>query len=88
PADIFMSAAQDNSSQNESAEGNDKDVDGKFDESELDGYITVHNRIAPDIVNALRSNDRTARLDAATKLHQLADKREATAIQPIIDSGI
>ncbi|KIO32048.1 hypothetical protein M407DRAFT_19075 [Tulasnella calospora MUT 4182] len=81
-----MENPQNPSYKNESAEGHDQD--GKFDESELDGYITVHNLIAPEIVNALRSNDRMARLDAATKLHRLVDNRKTAANQPIIDSGI
>ncbi|KIO32046.1 hypothetical protein M407DRAFT_19073 [Tulasnella calospora MUT 4182] len=85
-ANVVMENASNISSKNESAEAHDQDR--TFDESELDGYITVHKRIAPEIVNALRSNDRTARLGAATKLSRLLDKRESTAIQPIIDSGI
>ncbi|KAG9027407.1 hypothetical protein FS837_004282 [Tulasnella sp. UAMH 9824] len=55
---------ENDSSKNEAAESNMKD--GKFDDSEWDKYVTAQNRIAPEIVNALRSNDRTARLDAAT----------------------
>ncbi|KAG8902928.1 Importin alpha subunit (Karyopherin alpha subunit) (Serine-rich RNA polymerase I suppressor protein) [Tulasnella sp. 417] len=66
----------------------DGDEEEKIDESVLDGYLTDDKRIAPHIVEGLRSNDRTARLEAATKLHQLADHREAIAIQSIFDSDL
>ncbi|KAG8924152.1 Importin subunit alpha-4 [Tulasnella sp. 417] len=84
--DTAMGSTQDHSSGKESAK--DHDEDEKLDSNELDGYITVHNQIAPEIVNALRSNDRAARLDAATKLHRLVKKQQTAANQPIIDSDI
>lgn len=43
--------------------------------------------IAPEIVDALRSSDQSARLEAAAKLRCFVDARETTSIQPIIDSG-
>ncbi|KAG9027408.1 hypothetical protein FS837_004283 [Tulasnella sp. UAMH 9824] len=67
---------------------NRDDKDQEFDQSVLDGYITEDNVIAPEIVDALRSNDQSARLEAAAKLHRLVDKRETASIQPIINSGI
>ncbi|KAG8936145.1 Importin alpha subunit (Karyopherin alpha subunit) (Serine-rich RNA polymerase I suppressor protein) [Tulasnella sp. 408] len=60
----------------------------KIDESVLDGYMTDDKRIAPEIVQTLRSNDRNAQLEATTKLRQLADQRENAGIQSIIDSDL
>ncbi|KIO25374.1 hypothetical protein M407DRAFT_25277 [Tulasnella calospora MUT 4182] len=78
--------AEDHPTKNEPAQSAEKDE--TFDETVLDGYITENNQIAPEIIDALRSNNQTARLEAATKLHRLVDKRETTSIQPIISSGL
>ncbi|KAG9046938.1 Importin alpha subunit (Karyopherin alpha subunit) (Serine-rich RNA polymerase I suppressor protein) [Tulasnella sp. UAMH 9824] len=70
----------------EPAQGRDGSVEE--DESALDSYITEDSLIAPDIIDGLRSNDQTARLEAATKLHRLVDKRGITSVQAIINSGL
>ncbi|KIO25372.1 hypothetical protein M407DRAFT_25275 [Tulasnella calospora MUT 4182] len=84
--DVVMRIAEDHSTKNEPAQSAGKDE--TFDETVLDGYITEDNQIAPEIIDPLRSNNQTARLEAATKLHRLVDKRETTSIQPIINSGL
>ncbi|KAG8924151.1 hypothetical protein FRC01_011881 [Tulasnella sp. 417] len=85
-ADTTTGNVQDRPSNRELAEGDNKD--GKFDSNELDRYITAQNRVAPAILSGLRSEERTARLDAATKLHRLVEMQQTGANQPIIDSGI
>ncbi|KAG8924149.1 hypothetical protein FRC01_011879 [Tulasnella sp. 417] len=76
--------SKDDSETKPARDGDEEEVDA----SVIDGYMTDDNRISPDIVRGLSSNDRNARLEAATKLRQLADHRETDAIQPIIDSGL
>ncbi|KAG8924150.1 Importin alpha subunit (Karyopherin alpha subunit) (Serine-rich RNA polymerase I suppressor protein) [Tulasnella sp. 417] len=85
--DIIMEDTKDSFTISESAKGKGL-KDGELDESRLAGCLTEDNQIAPDIVGALRSNDRTKQLDAAKKLARLADEREGAAILPIINSGI
>ncbi|KAG8958362.1 Importin subunit alpha-4 [Tulasnella sp. 408] len=83
---VVPSISQDHSTENKPAQSKDGNV--VFDESVLESYITEDTQIAPDIVDALRSNDQTARLGAATKLHRLVEKGETTSAQAIINSGI
>ncbi|KAG9042487.1 Importin alpha subunit (Karyopherin alpha subunit) (Serine-rich RNA polymerase I suppressor protein) [Tulasnella sp. UAMH 9824] len=72
----------------ESQSVRDGDEGEVVDESVLDGYLTDNNRIAPEIVQGLSSDDRNAQREAATKLRQLVDHRETVAIQAIIDSDL
>ncbi|KAG8952262.1 Importin alpha subunit (Karyopherin alpha subunit) (Serine-rich RNA polymerase I suppressor protein) [Tulasnella sp. 424] len=80
---IVMETVENRPDQHES----DKE-DEEIDESVLDGYLTEDKHIAPEIVNAFRSNDRDARLEAAKKLKQLGDKRETLAAQEIVNAGL
>ncbi|KAG9042486.1 hypothetical protein FS837_010815 [Tulasnella sp. UAMH 9824] len=57
-----------------------------FPESSLPEDLT--DEIAPEIAEALRSNNRNARLETATKLRELADDQEAVGIQQIHDAGL
>ncbi|KAG8894968.1 hypothetical protein FRC01_012647, partial [Tulasnella sp. 417] len=60
----------------------------EIDQAVLDGFTTEDERIAPEIIEGLRSKERNARLGAVTKLRQLAYYREAVGIQTILDSGL
>ncbi|KAG8952261.1 hypothetical protein FRC04_004968 [Tulasnella sp. 424] len=79
--DIGMETVENRPDQDES-----DNEDEEVDESVLDGYLTEEKHIAPEIVNAFRSNDRDVRLEAAKKLKQLGDKRETLAAQEIVNA--
>ncbi|KAG8952263.1 Importin subunit alpha-1 [Tulasnella sp. 424] len=81
--DIAIEAVENRPVQDESDE-----EDEEVDESVLDGYLTEDKHITPEIVNAFRSNDRDARLEAAKKLQQLGDKRDTLAAQEIVHAGL
>ncbi|KIO28766.1 hypothetical protein M407DRAFT_22022 [Tulasnella calospora MUT 4182] len=80
--DIVMEAAESH------AHRDDSDEEEEIAESVLNEYMTDDYRIAPEIIEGLRSNIRNAHLQAATKLRQLADHRESIAIQSIFDSDL
>ncbi|KAG9042488.1 hypothetical protein FS837_010817, partial [Tulasnella sp. UAMH 9824] len=73
---------------NHSDQDGDEEEEEKIDESVLNGYMTDDNQIAPDIMQGVRSTDPNVRLEAVTKLRQLASHRESIVVQPILDSDL